>query len=161
MNEMFVTERVINIITLKISSGLSIMGSGYILQDVLRNPKKRNESTYHRIMLVLSCSDIIFSFFGPFLGTWVMAKGADLFAFGSETTCIVTGSLASMGILSVPLYNCSLAIFYLLKLKLSWTNRKIKAIEKWLLFLPVTVGLIAVISAAAIDGIGISNYVCM
>ena len=54
------------IITLKISSALSILGSSYVVQDVLRDPQKRNESTYHRIMLGLSCSDMIVSFFGYF-----------------------------------------------------------------------------------------------
>ena len=81
-----ITQLAIVIINLKTSSVLSIMGSSYVVQDVLRDPKKWQESTYHRIMLALSSADIIFSFFGPFLGTWVMPRGEQVFAVGSSIT---------------------------------------------------------------------------
>ena len=57
-----ITQMVSMIITAKISSGLSILGSSYIVQDVLRDLEKRNKSSCHRIMLALSSSDITFSF---------------------------------------------------------------------------------------------------
>ena len=84
------------IIVGKITATLSILGSSYDIQDVLRNPKKRNESTYHRLMVGLSFSDIIYSFFGWFLGTWVMPKGSHLFAIGSEGSCIASGFFISL-----------------------------------------------------------------
>ena len=102
------------IINYKISSALSIMGSIYVIQDVLWDPKKRKESTYHRIMVGLSCSDIIFSFFGPFLGSWVMPTGSQIFAAGSDIACAVAGFFMTMAVPCTPLYNCSLATFYLL-----------------------------------------------
>ena len=109
-------------------------------------------------MLILSISDIMFSLFGPFLGTWVMPKTQKLYALGSEDTCIVAGFIATIGIVSTPLLNCSIVVFYLLKLKFSWVNRKIKAIEK--LCLTFAVGLITAISSAAMKGIGVFGYTC-
>ena len=149
------------IINFNLTAALSIFGSSYVIQDVLRDPKKRNESTYHRIMFCLSCSDIILSFFGPFLGTWVFPKGSQLFAAaGFEALCGVAGFFMTLAIPCIPLYNCSLATFYLLKLKFTWVNRKVKAIEKWLLFLPCTVGLITAIIAAIIERFGPDKFFC-
>ena len=148
------------IITYKITAGLSILGSSYIIQDILRDPQKRNESTYHRIMFGLSCSDIIHSSFCYFLGTWVMPRGEQLFAVGSNATCNIAGFFSSIGYISTFLYSCSLATFYLLKLKYSWVDRKIKDIEKWLLFLPCTGGFIGAISAATMSKLGPYGLVC-
>ena len=139
------------IINYKISSALSIMGSIYVIQDVLWDPKKRKESTYHRIMVGLSCSDIIFSFFGPFLGSWVMPTGSQIFAAGSHIACAVAGFFMTMAVPCTPLYNCSLATFYLLRLKFQWVSREIVAIEKWLLYLPCIAGLISAIVAAIVS----------
>lgn len=156
------TQLAVVIINLKVSSVFSIMGSSYVVQDVLRNPNKRKESTYHRIMLALSSADIIHSFFLFFLGSWVMPEGEQVFAVGSSITCGIAGFFTFLASLMTPLYNCSLATFYLLKLKYSWNDRKIKAIEKWLLFLPCAVGLIFVISAAATNSLGLPDgYGCM
>ena len=148
------------IISYKITAGLSIFGSSYIIQHILRDPQKLNGSTYHRIMLGLSCSDIIYSFFGLFLGTWVMPRGEQLFAVGSNATCNIAGFFSSIGYISTFLYSCSLATFYLLKLKYSWVDRKIKDIEKWLLFLPCTGGFIGAISAATMSKLGPYGLVC-
>ena len=148
------------IIVGKITATLSILGSSYVIQDVLRSPEKRNESTYHRLMVGLSCSDIVFSFFGWFLGTWVLPKGSNLFAIGSEGSCIASGFFYSIANLSTPLYNCSLATFYFLQLKLNLAKRKIRKIEKWLHILPVSVGVIGAISAAALSSLGPHSNMC-
>ena len=148
------------IINAKISSTLSILGSSYVIQDVLRDPKKRKGSTYHCIMLGLSSSDIIFSLFGPFLGTWVMPKGNQILAFGFKATCSVAGFFTTISATCTPLYNCSLTTFYFLRLKLCWADRRIKAVEKWILYFPCTVALITAISAAVISKLGPWGWLC-
>ena len=149
------------IISYKVTAALSILGSSYIIQDILRDPQKRNESTYHRIMLGLSSSDIIISFFGPFLGTWVMPTGKQItYAVGFKETCDAAAFFAAIGAISTLLYSCSLATFYILKLKYSWVNRKVKVAEKWLLFLPCTLGLIYAITTAAMKKYGHHGFIC-
>ena len=64
------------------------------------------------------------------------------------------------GGISTIFYSCSLATFYLLKLKYSWVNSRIKAVEKWLLFLPCTVGLIVAISEVAMSKLGPYAMAC-
>ena len=62
----------------------------------------------------------------------VMPKGMQIYAFGSKITCEVVVFFKGKGGISTIFYSCSLATFYLLKLKYSWVNNKIKVIEKWL-----------------------------
>ena len=149
-----------NLVISKISSAISISGSIYVIQDVLRNPEKRNESTYHRLMLGLSCSDVMYSFFAWFLSSWVMPKGLHLFAIGSEGSCAAVGFFHVMFNISYPFYYCSLSTFYLMQLKLSWGKRKIQASEKWFHILPWTVGLIVAISALSLSTLGPDLNVC-
>ena len=148
------------IINYKITSALPILGSSYVIQDVIRDPKKRKESTYHRIMLALSCSDIILSFFGPFLGPWVMPQKSQLFATGSFLSCGIAGFFMTWAMPCTPLYNCSLSTFYLLRLKYNWVSREVKAIEKWLLLLPLFVGLVVAIITAATSSLGPFGFTC-
>ena len=62
-----------------------------------------------------------------------MPKGEQLLAVRNNLSYSVAGFFNVMTATSTPLYNCSLAIFYILKLKFSWVNRKVKAVEKWIL----------------------------
>lgn len=153
------TQITVKIIIGKISALLSISGSSYVIQDVIRDPDKRRESTYHRLMFGLSCSDILYSFIW-FLGTWAMPKGSNLFAVGSNESCVAVGFIHYTSSLSTPLYNCSLATFYLMKLRFNWVKRKIKAVEKWLHILSWTVCLIVGIAAAASSTLGPYFNVC-
>ena len=106
------------VITSKTSSLLSIFGNSYIIKNVLWDLYTQNKSTCHCIMLGLSCSDVIYSFLF-FLGSWVMPKGEQLFTVaGSEFTCNVAGFLfISSYYPCTLLYSCSLATYYLLKIK--------------------------------------------
>lgn len=131
----------VNLFFLKIGGTFSCAGSAYIIQDVLRNPIKRSESIYHRLMLGLSIMDILSSFFLWMISSWAMPKGSYLWAVGTLTTCDICGFLGMIGWIGSPLYNCSLATFYLLQLKLYWVERRMKKIEKWLHIVPWVVSL--------------------
>ena len=133
---------------LKIGGTISCIGSGYIIQDVLRNPDKRNKSIYHRIMVGLSTMDILVSFFLFILGSWPMPKGSYLWAVGNLATCDAAAFIGVIGYTGSPLYTCSLATFYSLQLKYNWPDHKMKAAEKWFHIIPwsiaisyVTIGL--------------------
>ncbi len=130
-----------NVIIPKITGLLSITGSGYIAQDVLRNPHKRTNSIYHRLMLGLSVSDIIYSTSAFVLTSWPIPRGYFIGAAGNVATCDTSAFFSSIGMFATPLYNCSLVTYYLLQLKYNWVDRKLRAIEKWLHVVPWTVGL--------------------
>ena len=149
----------LNVVISKISGMFSILGSTYVIQDVLRDPLKRTDSTFCRLMVGLSVSDIISSFIF-FLGTWILPKGENVFAIGSNTSCIIGGFFLSVAILSTPLYNCSLVTFYLLQIRFQWVSRRIRDFEKWLHIVPWMMGLIAATFWTILQKIGPSLYAC-
>ena len=157
LSEGFTDGDIVNIIYI-INATLSILFCSYVIQDILCDPQKRNESTYHRIMLGLSCSDIILSFYYLFEGIWIMMTGR--YVNEDDVICNIAGFFNIIGDISSLLYSCSLATFYLLKLKYSWVNSKVKAIEKWLLFLPCTTGLIAAVVATVISILTSDSWWC-
>ena len=125
-------------IVFKVGGFISCIGSGYIIQDVIRHPNKRSKSVYHRIMVGLSAMDIFYSFFAFVLGSWPMPKGSWLWAMGNMATCDAAAVIGSFGFIGSPLYNCSLATYYSLQLKYNWQDHRIKKIEKWFHIVPVS-----------------------
>jgi hypothetical protein len=147
----------------KVTGSLSIIGSAYIVQDVIRNSKKRKRSThtYHRLMLGLSTADIIVSFCGHFLSSWPLPKDSGIdYAFGSVGTCDATAFFNTIGIFGATLYNCSLTTLFLLQLKYLWTTKRIERIEKWLHIVPWFTGLSFAIAGLAAKTFGPFNSRC-
>lgn len=148
------------IIASKVSSSLSLLGSIYVLQDVVRDPQKRNQSIYHRTILGVSASDFLVAIFF-LLGTWPQPKGENLFAAGNDQTCDVAGFFTVLSWLLSPLYNCSLATYYLLQLKLNWVEHRIKAAEKWMHIAPWSLSIVIPLMAVFMGDLGPSGFVCL
>ncbi len=144
----------------KVSGVLSAIGSCYVVQDILRSPTKRTQSTFHRTMIGLSIIDIISSVFGNVLSTWPMPKGQHLFAVGSVASCDAVGFLSVLTAVATPLYSCSLATYYLVQLRYNWSDSRIKALEKWFHIVPWTAGLIVAIMGLALKVNGPSPHHC-
>jgi len=125
----------------KCTSIPSIFGSSYIVFEVLRDPVKRQKSTYHRLLLAMSISDI-FASLAIFVGTWAIpqdnSEGIYL-AYGTQTTCNIQGLFIQLGIVT-PLYNGMLALYFLMSINWGWKERKIQKIEKFLHAFPLIWG---------------------
>jgi hypothetical protein len=145
----------------RIMGTISVIGSGYVIQDVLRNPEKRRTSTFHRLMVGLSTADIISSFFSHVLSTSPMPKGYHVLAIGSVATCDIQGFVGMLGCLVTALYNCSLTTYYLVQVRYNWVDRRIKALEKWLHLVPWSVGLVVAIIPLLLQGYGPYGTSCM
>ena len=144
----------------KVTGTTSFLGSIYVIQDVLRNPKKRQESSYHRVMVGLSTSDLINSFTWM-LSSWPMPRGSRLFAAGTVGTCDATGFFLQISSLCTPIYNCSLATFYLLQLKYSWSHSKMRRLDKWMHILPWVWAIIPGLAGLFTKSFGPYRNVCM
>ncbi len=129
-------------IIFKINGSISFLGSGYIIQDVLRNPHKRSRSIYHRIMVGLSATDILFSLFTHVLSSWVMPKGSFVWAVGSVASCDIAGFLGRIGAVGSPLYNCSLATYFSLQIKYKLSDARMEKAEKWFHIVPWSISLL-------------------
>lgn len=77
----------------KFTGTLSLCGSIFILQDVLRDEKKRKDSVYHRIMFGLSVFDGMSSIVS-IASTWPTPShqsDAIFWATGTTATCTAQG----------------------------------------------------------------------
>ena len=158
--ETFNFDLTLMVILPKIIGGLSAVGSGYIIQNVMRDPRKRKGSTFHRLMLGLSTSDFLSSFFVYFLSSWPMPRGYMRYAVGTVGTCDAAGFFLPLTVFTSPLYNCSLATFFLVQLKYNWSDQRIIEVEKWLHIVPWSVGLVAGILGLIMKSYGPINAHC-
>ena len=117
------------------SAILSVMGSYFIIHMVNTSEKT---SPYHRLLLGMSISDIIYSVTlasAAFLrpqdkSHWVWAKGND-------ATCSAVGWLVHVG-MSATLYITMLSFYFLLSTRFRFTNEQIaKRIEPWMHFISI------------------------
>lgn len=124
----------------KVTSFTSLIGSTYVIYDVLNDQKKRKESTYHRTMLGASLSDILLS-----LGIVLYPSFPNI-----GDNCTVIGFFFTATLTVAIMYLCSLSTFYLLQLNFNIPDLQMKAAEKWLHLVPWTVGL-------AVAGLGLAT----
>jgi hypothetical protein len=143
----------------RIMGTISLIGSSYVIQEVLRNEQKRKH-TFHRLMVGLSLSDVLSSLFVHILSTSPMPKGYQVFAVGNVATCDAQGFIVYLCTFVTTLCNCSLATYFLVQLKYNWTNRRIKALEKWLHVVPWSVGLVNAIIPLIFKMYSPAAFVC-
>lgn len=138
---------------------LSVLGSIYITQHVLRSSKRR-QAVFHRILLGLSIYDTMTSL-AVFMGTWMIPKGTSgvYLAGGNSATCATQGFFIQLGV-GTPLYNTSLAFYYFLVIFKGWKEHQLQKVEPLFHLLPVTFSLASAIAAAAYSAYGNSNVWC-
>jgi hypothetical protein len=138
----------------KISSTLSVLGSGSIIYDVLcRKPSRANmrrsrhgsanstlvqrkrQQPYFRIMFAMSVSDFFLSS-AYFFSTWPIPPDTDqswpvVGNIGTIATCSTQGFFIQLGIM-VPLYTGFLVLYYFVTIRLGWTDSKFQnRVGRW------------------------------
>ena len=123
----------------KFTGLLSLAGSTFIVQDIVRDPKKRKR-TYSKLLLGVSSIDAICSF-TYFLSTWPIPANHNevLYASGNRASCSFQGFFLQLAI-AAPMFNLGLVVYYLLILKYKWPDRRVKIIEKYTYGLALFVG---------------------
>jgi hypothetical protein len=123
----------------KFTGALSVIGSTYIFQDVVfhKNPIHR---VYHRLVLGLSCADMVASFV-IILSTWPIPEMQGVYlASGTTQTCTAQGFFNELGNMATPLYNTSLCAYYVLVIRNAWVEDRIRSrAEPWMHAIPITI----------------------
>jgi len=152
ITEGFTVESIILAVAPKVPALLSLGGSMYIVWSVLSSRQKRSKM-YHRLMLGLSCSDILASHV-YFLGTWLIPRGSsgpfgDVYmSFGTDGTCSYSGFFNQFGVAS-PLFNVSLSVYYLLHIQYGWRENALKKVEPIFHIIPIVFAMGTAITAMA------------
>jgi len=119
---------------------LSMLGSAFIISEVLGNRKKRTK-VYHRLLLGISTVDFVTSF-GFALSTLPIPYDSGVYgARGNEKTCTAQGFILQFVITS-PCYNLILAYYFMLVIRYHKTENKLRKIEPLLHVIPLLVGSI-------------------
>ncbi|CAJ1962356.1 unnamed protein product [Cylindrotheca closterium] len=110
---------------------LSVAGSSLIIHHVLQNSKK---TPYRRILLALSCCDIIATF-GYIMQPFFVPTGyfnSYVWAFGNKTTCSVLGALTQFAFAS-HFYGAFLSFYFVSTIRYGMREDAFsKKYERWL-----------------------------
>jgi hypothetical protein len=153
-------QQVILAVTPKISSCLSLLGSSWIFVEVITTTSKRR-NLYNRLLCVMSGFDIITGIW-LFASTWPIPRGTHnvSFSVGTQTTCTIQGFFVQMAIV-VPIYNCYLALYYLLVIKYKVSEERIKfVIEPVMHIFAVCFGLMTAIASVIMGLYNNANLWC-
>ena len=113
---------------------MSILGSSFIMYEVLKNPKKRGMA-YHLQMLALSIADFLFST-ACFVYNWPAPDSGWCTANGF--LYLLTGTPEAM-------LSAGVCVYYLLIVYFAWSEEKILRYQRVLIILPIIWGLITAI----------------
>jgi cytochrome bd-type quinol oxidase subunit 2 len=123
----------------------TILGAGYIIQDITKDAARRKR-TKNRIMLFMSISDLMAAFFGSVLGTlmvpeWTGVPGA----MGNQLSCDIQGFFAYASGLASGMFNVSLALCYLLMVRHEYSDERLHELESYFLYTPLVLSIIIAI----------------
>ena len=137
----------------KIASSLSMAGSTAILVECFHYNRSRLHLVHHRILCLMAIFDLIESPWN-FVSTWAMpAESGERFTAGNEISCTVQALFLQTGV-SVVILNAFLSWYYLLVIRYSWTEEKIKGkAEPWIYGITLLFSL-----GTAIAGIPLNLY---
>jgi hypothetical protein len=151
-------------ITPKVSAFLSFFGSTWILIQVVFDSSKRIDkkgNVLSRILFGMSLFEALESIWN-FGSTWPIPRGTQgvFGAIGSTQTCTAQGFFLQLG-LSVPMYNASLSIYYLLKIRYNVSDDVLRLrVEPYLHAVSIMFPLATCIACLALDLFNNANLWC-
>ena len=148
-------------VTPMVTGTLSILASSTVIKKVLKS-ESRMKNPYNRLLVGLCVFDIIAS------STHVastLPSPRDMAgrwgAIGNDTTCEIQGFLMLLSIVSTPLYNLALCIYFLCVINYCMTDQRFGcSVEPYLHALPILYGLATSIYTLCLGYINPSTTTC-
>ena len=115
MSQEFTTLKIATAVLPIVSGVISVLGSSTLISVMVRSEKKVS-TTYRRLLLGMSCLDIIFSIacLSSTFPSPRNLKSSNWIAIGTTQTCTLQGLMIYVGSIGTTMYNSMLSIFYLL-----------------------------------------------
>ena len=111
-----------------------------IIFDILRKPKDKRSTTYHQLVLAMSCFDMISSLAYILVGVLHPVKDGFWNARGNLTTCRMQGAMVQIGFTSL-YYNTFLAIYFFLVICYNWKEHQFVKYLRYLHVIIIVVGV--------------------
>jgi len=141
------------VLTPKIMGFISMICSSFLMFDILRS-KTRRSKVPNRLLVSLSATDFLYTFFVAFLTTWPVPQdvvdnngnGVDiLWSAGNRASCRMQGFLDQFFAKSCYVYNAELATTYFIMIKFGWTEERMRKIEWVFHVVALSIGLVCAI----------------
>lgn len=144
----------------KVPSLLSVLGSSMIISSVFRSQRNR-ENTQQRIVGIMSIIDLMASTTWLTSNLWIPKSYDEMFpaTLGNHISCDIQGFILQANTTSI-LYNGCLSMYYLVVIRLSWKEQKVKRLEKVFHVICFSFGFISASVVAALDLYGPANWNC-
>jgi hypothetical protein len=101
----------------------------FLIYEVYCDHRSKGSNAIQRAIVGMSVIDFLSSS-AWFLSSWAVPRGTFALSTGNRASCNYQGFELQLAI-GAPLYNCSLALYYLLVIKYRWSDRQLVGIEKW------------------------------
>jgi hypothetical protein len=113
----------------KIGASVSIPCSLFIISECISDHRRGRGTPIQRALLGMSFVDVLATT-GWWLSNWAVPASTGNLGLGNVASCNFQGFLLQLAI-GAPLYNCSLALYYLLVIRYNWTNAQLVKIERF------------------------------
>ncbi|KAL7528349.1 hypothetical protein ACHAWF_002525, partial [Thalassiosira exigua] len=133
---------------------ISLISSSLLIW-ILHKTKDRFSTTYHRILLGMSVSDILFSLGNAGFGAVTPSELSYIVwnARGNQATCDASGFLNTIGFFASLLYSCSVNFYYLFLIRYNKSEAYIRRkVEPWLHAVPASFALVVSVVFVAMEG---------
>lgn len=142
------------------TGSLSLVGSSLLILMILRS-KKKLSVPYRRLIFGTSVYDV-FQSIGLTTSVFLSPEGTDSrgWAVGTTTTCDIQGLLTTLGAIGVPIYLCSLCIYYFCIIRLNMKKSTFKEIEPFLHVVPILYSMFCGIFALSNQYFNNAGSVC-
>ena len=138
------SERHSLLLTARVAGIMSILGAGYIIQDIVKDPARRTV-TRNRIMVVMSTCDLLDALVHAVLAPFLVPKETGIpEAMGNELTCTIQGFFSFVVATTSPCLNVSLAICYTLMLHNQFSEDRLQKFDHYFLLLPMAYFLVGI-----------------
>ncbi|GKY92002.1 hypothetical protein MPSEU_000171800 [Mayamaea pseudoterrestris] len=155
--------------TPRVTGVFSMLGSGYIVHDCWRQLRTTvrgrggivsTAHTYQRLMIGLSVSDMIMTF-GFVLSTLPIPRDTPYIwgNVGNTKSCAFAGMFTTFGVVPT-MYNASLSIYYLLRIRHGWTPTQLRKVETWLHIVPWVWGVCIVVASLSLKLFNSGYFEC-
>ena len=154
-----ITEQKLIALAPKVPAVISLVLSSTIIWSFYRDARKRKR-LYHRLVFVMSCYGIVFSFAVGMGTSMFPSDTSDTYAaIGTKATCNLQGILVQLT-LAVPLYYASLSVYCYVAINANFKDEQIVWIEPWIHGTINGYTVLTSIFIAVTDNINPSGTVC-
>ena len=142
----------------RITSFLSAIGTAMIIFQVARHKENRSK-TQQRLILGMSCIDFSISTVWLFTNLFLPRSKVHLWSIGNHASCSVQGFIVQLLLTSI-LYNASLALYYLMVIRLRFPQWKVMKIEPYMHALPLILGIGTAVTALVLNMYNPADWDC-